>query len=150
MWEKTLRYPGHAHSIQLLKTLGFLSKDPIQVDKTRLTPRDVTIEVLKKKLLRPEVEDLLVMKVEVSGTAKRGKKRYVYHLLDHYDHENATTAMARTTAYPASIVSQLIAKNVVTKRGLVPLENLGVRDSIFSTIMAELEKRHVKILESVQ
>ncbi len=150
MREKTLRYPGHAHSIHLLKTLGFFSKDPIQVDKTRLTPRDVTIEVLKKKLLRPEAEDLLAMKVEVSGTAKRGKKRYVYHLLDHYDHENAITAMARTTAYPASIVSQLIAKNVVTKRGLVPLENLGARDDIFGTIMAELEKRHVKILESVQ
>jgi saccharopine dehydrogenase-like NADP-dependent oxidoreductase len=150
MWEKTLRYPGHAHSIKLLETLGFFSKDPIQVDKARLTPRDVTVEVLKKRLLRPEVEDLLAMKVEVSGTAKREKKRYVYHLLDHYDRENAITAMARTTAYPASIVSRLIAKNMVKKKGLVPLEKLGARDNIFSTIMTELEKRHVKILESVQ
>lgn len=150
MWEKTLRYPGHAHSIQLLKTLGFFSKDPIQVDKTRLTPRDVTVEVLKNKLLRPEMQDLLAMKVEVSGTAKRERKRYVYHLLDRYDQKNAITAMARTTAYPASIVSQLVAKNMVTKKGLVPLENLGVRDDIFSTIMTELEKREVKIRESVQ
>ena len=150
MWEKTLRYPGHAHSIKLLETLGFFSKDPIQVDKARLAPRDVTVEVLKKSLLRPEVEDLLAMKVEVSGTAKREKKRYVYHLLDHYDRENAIKAMARTTAYPASIVSQLIAKNMVKKKGLVPLEKLGARDNIFSTIMTELEKRHVKILESVQ
>jgi lysine 6-dehydrogenase len=148
MWEKTLRYPGHAEKIKMLESLGFFDGEPIYVRNIRLPPREVTIELLKKKLRRPEIKDILAMKIDVSGIAAGSRRRYSYHLLDRYDNENRITAMARTTAYPASIIGQLIAKKAIEEKGVIPLEKLGVKEQLFNKILAELEKRQVKIVES--
>ena len=56
--------------------------------------------------------------------------------------------MARTTAYPASIIGQLIASKVIEEKGVIPLEKLGVKDRLFNKILLELEKRQVKIVEN--
>jgi len=149
MWEKTLRYPGHVEKIKLLKTLGFFDEHPVEVENTRLPPRKVTIKLLEKKLRRPEIKDILAMKVEVSGIAGGSRKCYVYHLLDRYDQKHGVTAMARTTAYPASILAQLISQKAIEEKGVIPLEKLGVKEKIFNKILAELEKRRVKIVESL-
>jgi len=148
MWEKTLRYPGHAEKIRLLAALGLFDEGSINVGNIRVQPREVAIELLEKKLRRPEIRDILAMKVNVSGIAEGSKKHFSYHLLDRYDTENGITAMARTTAYPASIMGQLIANKAIEEKGVIPLEKLGVKEPLFSKILAELEKHQVKILES--
>ncbi len=149
MWEKTLRYPGHVEKIKLLKTLGFFDEHPIEVENARLPPRKVTIRLLERKLRRPEIKDILVMTVEVGGIAEGSRRCYVYQLLDRYDQKRGVTAMARTTAYPASILAQLIAQKAIEEKGVIPLEKLGVKEEIFNKILAELEKRQVKIVESL-
>jgi len=149
MWEKTLRYPGHAEKIRLLETLGFFDEAAVEIGNVRLSPRILTAELLRKRLQRPEVRDILVMEVEVNGTADGSKKGFVYRLLDQYDTERGITAMARTTAYPASIVGQLIAKKTVKEKGVIPLERLGMNDGIFNEILTELGRRRVRIVESV-
>jgi len=149
MWEKTLRYPGHVEKIKLLKTLGFFDEHPVEVENARLPPRKVTIKLLERKLRRPEIKDILAMKVEVSGITGESRKCYVYHLLDRYDQKRGVTAIARTTAYPASILAQLIAQKAIEEKGVIPLEKLGVKEKIFNKILAELEKRQVKIVESL-
>ncbi|MFB0514396.1 MAG: saccharopine dehydrogenase family protein, partial [Candidatus Bathyarchaeia archaeon] len=150
MWEKTLRYPGHVEKIKLLKTLGFFDEHPIEVENVRLPPRKVTIKLLEKKLQRPEIKDILAMKVQVSGITEKSKKCYVYHLLDRYDQKHEITAMARTTAYPASILAQLIAQKTIEEKGVIPLEKLGPQEKIFNKILAELDKRQVKIVKSLR
>jgi lysine 6-dehydrogenase len=150
MWEKTLRYPGHVEKIKLLKALGFLDEHPIEIENIQLPPRRVTVKLLEKKLRRPEIRDVLAMKAEVSGTARGAERCYVYHLLDCYDKEHGVTAMARTTAFPASILAQLIAQKTIEEKGVVPLEKLGIKEKIFNKIMVELEKRRVKIVESLR
>ena len=150
MWEKTLRYPGHVEKIKLLKTLGFFDEHLIEVENARLPPRKVTIKLLEKKLRRPDIRDILAMKVEVSGIAEGSGKCYVYHLLDRYDQKHQVTAMARTTAYPASILAQLIAQKAIEEKGVIPLEKLGVKEKIVNKILAELEKRQVRIVESLR
>jgi len=149
MWEKTLRYPGHAEKIRLLESLGFFDEAAVEIGNVRLSPRILTAELLRKRLQRPEVRDILVMEVEVNGTADGSKKGFVYRLLDQYDTERGITAMARTTAYPASIVGQLIAKKTVKEKGVIPLERLGMNDGIFNEILTELGRRRVRIVESV-
>ncbi len=150
MWEKTLRYPGHVEKIKLLKTLGLFDEQPIEIENARLPPRKVTAKLFQKKLERPEIKDILAMKVEVSGIADESRESYVYHLLDSYDRKREVTAMARTTAYPASILAQLIAQRVIEEKGVIPLEKLSSREEIFSEILAELERRQVKIMESLR
>lgn len=147
MWEKTLRYPGHAEKIGLLKSLGFFDEEPISVDYANVSPRKLTVKLFEQKLRRQESRDLVAMKIEVSGVKNDKHVRYIYHMLDHYDETQGITAMARTTAYPASIIAQLMLRKAVKEKGVVPLEKLGMSEEFFSAFLNELENRGVKIAE---
>lgn len=146
MWEKTLRYPGHVAKIKLLRALGFFDEKPVRVEGISLSPRKLAAKLLEAKLRRPDIADILALKVEVHG--KRGKEetRFVYYLLDHCDQKRGVSAMARTTAYPASILAQLVARGDIKIKGVVPLETLGGEDRLYERITAELEKRQIKIV----
>ncbi len=148
MWEKTLRYPGHAKKIELLKTLGFFDEEPIDVNGVSLSPRRLSARLLGQKLLMPGVKDIVAMKVEVSGVRSGRHVSYAYHLLDQYDERKGITAMARTTAYTASIIAQLILRKVIREKGVVPPERIGMSEEFFSTFLKELRKRGIKITES--
>ena len=147
MWEKTLRYPGHAEKVGLLRALGFFDEKQIYVEGVSLSPRKLTVKLLEQKLWKPKVKDVVALKVEVSGVKKGKQVRYTYHLFDRYDEKRGITAMARTTAYPASIVAQLILRKTIKEKGVVPPEKLGMSEELFQVFLNELEKRDVKITE---
>jgi len=147
MWEKTLRYPGHAEKVGLLRALGFFDERQIDVEGVNLSPRKLTVKLLEQKLWKPEVKDIVTLKVEVSGVKNGKQTRYIYHLLDRYNEKRGITAMARTTAYPASIIAQLILRKAIKEKGVVPPEKLGMSEEFFQVFLDELEKREVKITE---
>jgi saccharopine dehydrogenase-like NADP-dependent oxidoreductase len=147
MWEKTLRYPGHAEKIKLLRSLGFFDEEQVVVNGVEICPRRVTARLLEQKLRASYVKDLVALKVEVSGFKNDVKMQYTYHLLDFYDEKKGVTAMARTTAYPASIIAQLMLKNMLKVKGVIPPENIGMNDMLFSPFLDELKKREVRIVE---
>jgi len=147
MWEKTLRYLGHAGKVKLLEALGFLEEVKVKVDDVEVSPRKLTVKLLEQRLQKTKIKDIVVLKVEVCGV-KNGKKIcYAYHLLDKYDEERRITAMARTTAYPMSIVAQLILNRKVKRKGVVPPEKLGIDGEVFKLFLDELERRGIKINE---
>ncbi|MBS7641387.1 MAG: saccharopine dehydrogenase family protein [Candidatus Bathyarchaeia archaeon] len=135
MWEKTLRYPGHAEKIKLLRDLGFFD-EPY---------RQTTMRLLEERLSLPELRDLVVMSVKVIGLRGGSRVAYIYHLLDRYDDVGKVTAMARTTAYTASIVIQLLARGEIREKGIIPPENLGMSEEIFNKIISWLRNKGIKI-----
>jgi len=141
MWEKTLRYPGHAEKIKLLRDLGFFDEEPID----GLSPRSLTVKVFERKLSLHEVKDFVVMKVEVDGVKNGRETHHSYTLIDYYDDERRVTAMGRTTAYTASAVIQLLARGEIKGVGIVPPERLGMDGKCFERIMEELEKDGIKV-----
>ena len=147
MWEKTLRYPGHAEKIKLLKTLGFFEEEQIDIDGVSVSPRKLTVKLFEQKLRMPEVKDVVALKVEVSGVKNGKKTRYTYHLLDHYDEKRRVTAMARTTAYSASIIAQLMLRKALKEKGVVPTERIGKNNVLFQLFWDELKKREIRIAE---
>lgn len=148
MSEKTLRYPGHVEKIKLLRDLGFLDETPIQLAETVIAPRKITVKLLEKKLKRPEVPDILAMLVQVEG-AKAGRRMiYSFCILDHYHKKTNVTAMARTTAYTASCVTQLLVKKVIKGNGMIPPEKLGEDENVFKKLVKLLKKRGVLVKES--
>jgi saccharopine dehydrogenase-like NADP-dependent oxidoreductase len=147
MWEKTLRYPGHADKIKLLKSLGFFEEEPVDVEGASVSPRKLTVRLFAQKLRKPEVKDVVALKVEVSGVKNGRQTNYVYHLLDYYDEKRGVTAMARTTAYTASIIAQMLLKKALKEKGVVPTEKIGINDALFRLFLGELEKRGVRIAE---
>ena len=148
MWEKTLRYPGHVEKIKLLKALGFFDEEPVEVENTCIHPRRLTIKLLEKKLRRPEVRDMIAMNVEVGGMKEGLRNSYLYRLLDRYDEEHRVTAMARTTAYTASVITQLVARKAIEEKGVIPPERLGMREALFDEIIAQLKRRGIEINKS--
>jgi len=147
MWEKTLRYLGHAEKVKLLKALGFFEEEQIDVDGLSVSPRKLTAKLFEQKLRKPEVKDIVALKVEVSGVKNGKQTRYVYHLLDYYDEKRGVTAMARTTAYTASIIAQFMLKKALKEKGVVPTEKIGKNSTLFQMFLDELKKRGIRISE---
>jgi len=148
MWEKTLRYPRHIEKIKLLKSLGFFDEKPVEIGNLSVSPRELTARLLERKLKKPEVRDIVAMMVKVGGVKKGKRIMYTFHLLDHCDKKRKVTAMARTTAYTASIVAQLMAEQVVEEKGVVPPEKLGMNEKFYRKFMDQTKKRGIRVKES--
>jgi len=147
MWEKTLRYPGHAARIELLKALGFFDPERVDVAGANVEPREVSAKLFERKLKRRDVHDIVIMLIKVSGLKDDRHIRYVYRVFDRYDEKRQVTSMARTTAYTASIVTQLMARKEIAEKGVIPPEKLGMNKAIFGKLMSAMEKKRVVISE---
>jgi len=140
MYEKTLRYPGHADKMRGLREAGMFGKDAIEVGGVAVRP----IEVISKLLfpswkLRENDEDLTILRVKVEGTKNDQKLSYTYDLVDHYDRKHRITSMARTTGYMATSVARLIRDGAFTRKGVSPPESLGIEESCYRTLMHLLD-----------
>src|SRR5436190_1965401 len=69
---KTLRYPGHAALMEDIRSLGLLELEPVEVKGMNVVPRDLFIAAVGPRLTKPDEQDLVAMRVIVSGT-KGGK-----------------------------------------------------------------------------
>ncbi len=143
MFEKTLRYPGHANKIKTLIECGLLDIEPLEFEGVKIAPRKFLTTLLDPKLKLKDEKDMTVMRVKVIGD--EGFKQYTFDLLDHYDETRKVTSMARTTAYTASIVAQLIGQGKIDDKGIIPPEELGARIDIFKLIMENLSKYEIKV-----
>jgi saccharopine dehydrogenase-like NADP-dependent oxidoreductase len=150
MWEKSLRYPGHIEKMNLLKTLGFFDEKAVEVEGVKVPPRDITEKLLERKLKKPETPDIVAMLITVTGCKGARKAQFTYRLLDRYDRKRKVTAMARTTAYTASVVAQLLAKNALEEKGVIPPEKLGMNSKLYSKFMRMMKQRGVRVKESMK
>jgi saccharopine dehydrogenase-like NADP-dependent oxidoreductase len=134
----------------VLRSLGFFSETPVAVGDVHVVPRDLATVLLGQRLGVPGVKDLLAMSVAVEGSTNGVSTCYLFRLLDRYDERKGITAMARTTAFTASIIIQLLAQGVIKERGVVPPEALGMNRTVFDAVMKELEKKGIRVNTSVE
>jgi len=85
----------------------------------------------------------------VIGEKNGEKTTYAYEFMDFYDKENDTTAMARTTAYPCSIIAQMIARGDIKEKGVIHAGKIGWNPQLAETFFSELAKRGIHINETV-
>lgn len=138
---KTLRYPGHAAIMRVIRELGLLEMDPLRVGEHDVVPRDFFIAAVEPRLKRPESPDLVALRVEVEGEAGGAPRRITYDLLDYYDAATGISAMERTTGFSLSITGQLQVAGQAGRPGVstpdqcVPVE----------TYVGELGRRGIEI-----
>ena len=72
--------------------------------------------------------------------------RLRYDIIDRFDPRTGLSAMQRTTAFPASIIAQTMARNLTTLKGAVPQE----RCVPAQPFVEQLAARDIKISEEVQ
>lgn len=138
---KTIRYSGHCERFKTMIDLGLCSSEEILVDYARITPRKVFGELLTRHLPADE-PDYVLVRLEFVGKTGGTTKRLRYDIVDRQDETTGLSAMMRTTAFPASIIAQMMAKGEVLERGATPQEKAIDPDKF----VAELERRNIKIV----
>ena len=150
MVEKTMRYPGHAVRMRILREAGFFSTEEIQAASGLVRPRDVTEALLFSAWQFEEGEpDLTVMRIVVEGKQNGKSLRHIYNLLDYYNPDTETSSMARTTGYTCTAMVNLIAAGLWTESGLAPPEVVGRNAVCFDAVLKHLEDRNVHIFQRV-
>ena len=145
---KTIRYRGHCERFKTLLDLGFADSAPIAVrtatnDTVQVVPRRFLSDWLVRHLPRNE-PDLVLIRLEFAGEMNGEDKILRYDIIDRFDEATELTAMMRTTAFPASIVAQMMARGETLDRGAMPQESV-IPPAKF---IEELARRNIKIQES--
>jgi lysine 6-dehydrogenase len=171
MIEKTMRYPGHAERMRMLRETGFFSEVPIDIDGASVRPIDVATRLLFPMWQMGEGdEDITIMRIVVEGQrpkglgpkglgpkgldpdgiGSKGGVRVTYDLVDRYDRATGTTAMARTTGYTATTAVRMLAAGLWSEPGVIPPERLGRDAACTEFILAELLERGIVYRRSVE
>ncbi|MBK9163739.1 MAG: saccharopine dehydrogenase NADP-binding domain-containing protein [Acidobacteria bacterium] len=164
---KTIRYAGHCEKFRTMIDLGLCSSEPLSeppasaggqfaaIDASQIIPRKVFGELLQKHL-PADGPDYVLVRLEFVGLTKAETRpvgrvsdsdgaatRLRYDIVDKQDPETGLSAMMRTTAFPASIIAQMMARGDVLSRGATPQEKAIDPDKF----VAEMRQRNIKIKE---
>lgn len=166
MTEKTLRYPGHAERMRMLRETGFFATEPVRVGEAEIRPLDLTSRLLHEAWrLEDDEEDLTVMRVEIDGAPgggrreeagdagdgrKTGRERRIYDLLDRRSPATGISSMARTTGYTATAAVSLVAEGLYRRPGVSPPELVGQQPGCAEAVLAHLAARGVVFRERTQ
>ena len=147
-WAKTVRWPGHCEVWKKLVDLHLLDREPLKVRGIEVSPFDLFISLGEETLqYGPGEGDAVCQRVEVSGTKDGRSAAYIYEFIDFADMENDISAMARTTAFPCSIVAQMLAKDEFGMTGVVHPVKIGYNKRLSDGFFEELSKRRINVTE---
>ncbi len=137
---KTIRYAGHCDKFKTMIDLGLCSSDAIDVDSQSVKPRRVFGELLLKHL-PADGPDYVLVRLDFVGKKGGETSRLRYDIVDKLDEATGMSAMMRTTAFPASIIAQMMAHGDVLSRGATPQEK-AIDPAKF---VSELARRKIDI-----
>lgn len=131
---KTIRYPSHCDQF----------KKMFNIERLKNKPHDLLIKQLLKNI-PTKGKDLVLLKAIGKGKKENKNKIIEYNIIDYYDEKNNITSMMRTTAFPVSIIAQLIEKQIITKPGVfTPEEIIPPKE-----FLKKLRTRNIKIKKKI-
>ncbi len=143
--QMTCRWPGYAAQVTVLKEMGLLGEEPIDVDGVQVAPKKLLDALLYPHVKLEEGErDITVFRVEAIGEKKGYPRHYKVEMVDRYDEVLGFTSMARTTAFTGAIVARMIARGDIKATGFLMPEQVIV-GSLFDTLMNELADANVRL-----
>jgi lysine 6-dehydrogenase len=150
MKEKTLRWPGHAELMRVLKDTGFFSLEPVDVGGQKVRPRDLTAALLFPRWTFDEGEpDLTVMRVRVAGYEDGRRVALTWDFVDRYHEASGLRSMSRSTGYVATSVARLLLSGGFSRPGVHAPEALGREPGILERVVSDLVARGVRCRASV-
>jgi saccharopine dehydrogenase-like NADP-dependent oxidoreductase len=144
--ERTMRYPGHIEIMRVLRAIGLLDTEPIEVGGRPVVPRALLARLLFPLWAFAEGEaDVTVMRIEAEGKRQGRAVRWTWDLVDRYDPATGLRSMSRTTAFPATIVAGLLLDGRFARPGVHPPEVLAQEDGVVDLVLRELAARGVHV-----
>lgn len=142
---KTVRYQGHYERFKVIRDLGLLDLEPVELGETKVIPRDLFNKVAAKSLRFPDDRDLVVLRVTVKGWKDGHEVKMTFEIIDFEDEATGFSAMQRCTGWSASVIAILMARGKV-KPGATSLE-VAIEGRAF---VDEFKLRGVRFTESMQ
>lgn len=136
--QKTIRWPGYAAKVTVLKELGLLSTHPIDIDGASIAPKRFLDALLYDSVRFDESDrDITLVRLDATGT-KAGKAiRLSVEMIDRFDEKLGFTSMARTTAMTGAIIARMVGRGEIAGAGLLTPEKVVVGAN-FERLMEEL------------
>jgi lysine 6-dehydrogenase len=108
------------------------------------THREFFENILRRKLDFGDT-DLVVARVTITGVRAKQPQTLTYEFIDYHDERSGMTAMMRTTAFPTSVIAQMLASGQIKKSGVHPPEACVPG----SAMIDELSKRKIDITKRI-
>jgi lysine 6-dehydrogenase len=142
---KTIRYPGHGHKMWTLMKLGLMDSEEMEINGVKIAPRRVLEKLLEEKL--PETgKDVTLLRISIEGWKGTESRIVEYELIDYFDIETGLTSMMRTTAFPASVTTMMMADGTIPEHGVLPPEVAIPPDEFIQ----EMQNRGIDIQKRVR
>jgi len=146
--QKTCRWPGYAAKVTVLKEMGLLSEEPVEVDGVFVAPKRLVDAVLYPRVRLEEGErDITLFRVEAIGKKESAPCRLKMEMVDRYDDVLGFTSMARTTAFTGAIVARMIARGEIEPEGMFTSERV-ITGPLLDRLLAELAAVNVRFEET--
>lgn len=142
---KTVRYPGHYEQFKVMRDLGLLDLQPVDLSGGKVIPRDLFHAVVAPRLSFPDDKDLVVLRVTVEGRQGDEILKVELEVIDFEDEQTGFSAMQRTTGFSGSIVAIMMAHGEI-EPGATPLER-AVDGRRF---VERFKERGISFTESIQ
>ncbi len=140
----TIRWPGYAAKVTVLKEMGMLSREPVEVDGVQVAPKSVLDAVLYPRVKMEEGErDITLFRTEVKGEKDGQPREYQIETVDRYDNVLGFTSMARTTSFTGAIVARMVARGDIKTTGMFMSEQV-IFGPLFDTLVSELAAAGVR------
>jgi saccharopine dehydrogenase-like NADP-dependent oxidoreductase len=139
-FEKTIRYKGHCAMIRTLYDFGFFSSKKRKIGKLEIAPRQIATALFLENFV-DDAPEATILRVEAH--AKDAVASFT--LVDKTDTRTKLTSMMRTTAWPASVVLQMMVSGEINKRGDV----LQERDVPAERFLKEMAARGLEIAYNI-
>ncbi|HDI12066.1 MAG TPA: hypothetical protein ENF63_00565 [Candidatus Bathyarchaeota archaeon] len=130
--------------IKVLNELGLTSDKPIKIGGVQISPREFLLRCVPPPDVRAKDASSLI--VEVKGEKDEFPMRIRYSLVQQFHEKYGVSAIAYLTGVPLSIVSQILAKDEIKERGVLPPEIAVPHKTFFK----ELAKRGITISEAIE
>jgi len=142
--QKTVRWPGYAAKVTVLKEMGLFSHEPVTVDGVQVAPKKVLDAVLYPHVKLQESErDITLFRVEVLGEKNGRPRQYKIEMVDRYDEELGFTSMARTTAFTGAIVARMVARGDIKATGFLTPEKI-ITGKLFDRLVEDLTAVNIR------
>ena len=146
--EKTVRWPGHYDGIRTLIECGLFEETPVEFNGTRISPREFLLELINPRLVPQEGDgDVCIMYNTIVGEKDGTSHKVEYFMWEEAN--EAFTAMARVTGFPAAIGAVMIGTGKINARGIRAPEECFEGEN-YRSLLKALEACDINIAEEVQ
>ena len=126
---KTLRFPGHGTIFSAIREIGLFDESPRDFASQWVAPRPVLIDALNTNLPSGEPDLVLVRVWRSDSDAIVG-----YQIEDTAT--DGISALARTTAFPATALADLISRGLVLRPGVLSMGDAVLASEMMPELVA--------------